>query len=145
MKRKLVLFCILFLIVFYVQAEEKDLTIDQAKTEASKDNKRILLVFQGSDWCAPCIKLEREILDTEAFLKEAEDRFVIVKVDFPRSKKNRLSEVKQKQNAALAEKYNQNGYFPYVVILNAEGGVLGAMGYKKTTPKAYFDQLNSFK
>ncbi len=145
MKRKLVLFCILFLTVFYVQAEEKDLTIDQAKTEASKDNKRILLVFQGSDWCAPCIKLEREILDTEAFLKEAEDRFVIVKVDFPRSKKNRLSEVKQKQNAALAEKYNQNGYFPYVVILNAEGGVLGAMGYKKTTPKAYFDQLNSFK
>ncbi|MCW3785706.1 thioredoxin family protein [Plebeiibacterium sediminum] len=145
MKRKLALIIALLCAVFIVHGQDKDLSIDQAKIKAANENKRILLVFQGSDWCAPCIKLEKEILDTEEFLKIAEEQFVILKADFPRSKKNRLSDENQKHNAALAEKYNQNGYFPYVVILNAEGNVLGAMGYKKMTPQDYFDQLNAFK
>ncbi len=146
MKRKFALAFVLLLAIFNVlQGQDKDLSIDQAKIKATKEGKRILLVFQGSDWCAPCIKLEKEILDTEEFLNLAKEQFVILKADFPRGKKNRLSDEKQQHNAALAEKYNPNGYFPYVLVLNDEGNFLGAMGYKKTTPTAYFDQLNAFK
>ena len=33
---------------------------EEAKIEAAKENKNILLVFSGSDWCAPGRKLENE-------------------------------------------------------------------------------------
>ena len=40
---------------------------------ASKESKPIILVFQGSDWCAPCIKLDREILSSDTFKKYANE------------------------------------------------------------------------
>jgi len=40
--------------------------------------------------------------------------------------------------------YNKQGYFPFVVILNEEGKVLGQMGYKKVSPEQYIEELNAF-
>jgi len=40
---------------------------EQAKTVAAEENKKIILVFQGSDWCAPCTKLDKEIWSAEEF------------------------------------------------------------------------------
>ena len=111
---------------------------------ANSNNQNIVLVFQGSDWCAPCIKLEKEIWSTNEFQKLNEDHFVMLKADFPRGKKNQLSEKQQIQNKKLAELYNPNGYFPLVVVLDENGKVLGKLGYEKTTPSQYFKKLTSF-
>lgn len=120
------------------------LNFDQAKQEAQSKNQPIVLVFQGSDWCAPCIKLDREVWSTEAFTKYAASHFVMLQADFPRRKKNALTDEQQERNNALAEKYNKQGIFPFVVILDASGHVLGETGYKKMTPEAYITHLNSF-
>ena len=44
----------------------------------------------------------------------------------------------------LAEKYNPNGYFPFVVVLDKSGNVLGKIGYKKTTPQEYIKIIDSY-
>jgi thioredoxin-related protein len=119
--------------------------IEDAKSTAKKNNKIIVLVFQGSDWCAPCMKLDKEIFQTEVFKTYATEHFVMLKADFPKRKKNALSEDQEKHNKQLAEKYNKQGHFPYVVVLDDTGKVLGSTGYKKTTPKEYIDLLESFK
>lgn len=121
------------------------LSIEKAKTISEKENKTIVLVFQGSDWCGPCIKLDREIWNTDKFKNYAKEHFVMLKADFPKRNKNALSEEQQKHNNELAEAYNKNGYFPYVVVLDENGVILGSTGYKKTTPKGYIDILESFK
>jgi thioredoxin-related protein len=118
---------------------------EEAKEKASKENKTIVMVFQGSDWCAPCIKLSREIWETETFKEYAGDHYVMVQVDFPRQKKNALSEEQQAQNDALAEQYNQNGIFPLVVVLDAQGTVIGETGYEKSTPEKYIELINSYQ
>ena len=118
--------------------------ITKAKTIATEDSKTIILVFQGSDWCAPCIKLDKEIWNTEDFKSYAKDHFVMLKADFPKRKKNALSETQQSHNNKLAEAYNKNGYFPYVVVLDPNGKVLGSTGYKKSTPSEYIKLLESF-
>jgi len=117
----------------------------EAKSKASSTNQDIVLVFQGSDWCAPCIKLDKEIWSTTEFQKLANDHFVMVKADFPRKKTNKLSEELQTQNAALAEKYNREGFFPLVVVLDKNGNVLGKMGYEKLTPTNYFNKLKALE
>jgi thioredoxin-related protein len=98
----------------------------KAKTEASSQHKYILLNFSGSDWCGPCMKLKKEILDSDAFLQYAETKLVLVRADFPRAKKNRLSPELTKHNEALAEKYNREGKFPFTVLIDAEGKVIRA-------------------
>lgn len=116
---------------------------EEAKTLASSENKVIVLVFQGSDWCAPCMKLDREIWSTKEFQDLASDSFIMLQADFPRRKQNKLSEEQQEHNNKLAEHYNTYGYFPYVVVLDAEGNQLGAMGYEKSTPEKYYNKLKA--
>tara|TARA_B110000091_G_C13807338_1_gene473208 strand:- start:2576 stop:3010 length:435 start_codon:yes stop_codon:yes gene_type:complete len=116
----------------------------KAKEIAAKENKQIVMVFQGSDWCAPCIKLDREIWSTDTFVNYANENFVLVKVDFPKRKKNALPEAQTLSNAQLAETYNTRGIFPFVVVLNAKGEVLGETSYKKMSPENYIEELNTF-
>lgn len=97
---------------------------DAAKEIAVKDNKHILLNFSGSDWCAPCIKMKKEVFESEAFLTRSEAQLVLVRADFPRSKKNQLSPEQVKHNEALAEKYNPEGKFPFTLLLNADGSIV---------------------
>lgn len=130
--------------IIYAQAQNWHTNIDQAKALAAKENMKIVLVFQGSDWCAPCIKLEREIWSTDEFNDYAKDHFVMLQADFPRKKSNQLSAELQQHNNELAERYNQNGYFPFVLVLDKEGKVLGETGYKKMSPSEYIKLLESF-
>ena len=116
----------------------------QAQKQAMEHDKKIVLAFSGSDWCAPCMKLEKEIWSSEEFKAYAKDHFVMLKADFPRKKKNKLSKEQEKKNARLAERYNKAGYFPYVVVMNAEGEVLGSIGYEKVGPMEYAQRLESF-
>ena len=97
---------------------------EEAKTQAHQEDKLILLNFSGSDWCGPCIKMKKEVFESDAFGTTAEKNLVLVRADFPRSKKNQLSKEQTKHNEELAEKYNPQGKFPYTVLLDADGKVI---------------------
>ncbi|HBC05318.1 MAG TPA: thioredoxin family protein [Aequorivita sp.] len=133
-------------IVFSItlSAQEWHTDFETAIQISSEENHPIILVFQGSDWCAPCIKLDREIWSTEEFKTYAKDHFVMLQADFPRKKKNALPDELQQKNNQLAEKYNKQGYFPFVVVLDKEGAILGEAGYENTTPTEYIKKLESF-
>jgi thioredoxin-related protein len=143
--RKIILSGILLILTYTTYAQEWHTDFSKAKKQASENNKNIVLVFQGSDWCAPCIKLDREIWSTPEFIKYANEHFIMVKADFPRKSKNKLTESQQKQNNQLMEKYNTQGYFPFVAVLDKNGKMLGNTGYKKTSPSEYIKTLTSFK
>lgn len=128
--------------MLFAQDWQTDLTV--AKEISRAGNKRIILVFQGSDWCAPCIKLDKRIWSSEEFQKYASDHFVMLLADFPRKKQNRLSVEQKNKNEQLAETYNRNGYFPLVVVLDKEGKVLGQTGYKNISVQEYINLLESF-
>lgn len=140
-----------FLIILFsfamanVSAQEWLTNFEEAKEIASKNNQNIILVFQGSDWCGPCIKLDKEVWSTAEFQNLSKDHFVMLQADFPKRKKNMLSDDLQEHNNKLAAQYNPNGYFPFVVVLNPNGKVLGNLGYKKSTPELFFKKLTAFE
>jgi len=143
---KRISFVILFLLsTTAIFAQDWTTNFEEAKILASKKNENIVLVFQGSDWCGPCIKLDREIWSTDIFKEFSKSHFVMLKADFPRKKANQLDSEQIQRNTLLAEKYNPAGYFPFVVVLNSDGKVLGETGYKKVTPTEYIAQLKAFE
>lgn len=118
---------------------------EDAKQEALKDNKNILLVFSGSDWCAPCIKLDNVVWKSEAFKSESEKNWVIYKADFPKKKANQLSPELTEINNKLAEKYNKNGSFPLVILLDKTGKVIGMTGFKNISATDYIQLIHSLE
>lgn len=100
------------------------LDFDLAKQTAKENNKMILLNFSGSDWCAPCIKMKKDVFDKSEFQEYADKRLVLVRADFPRHKKNQLDLRQKEHNEKLAEQYNSKGKFPLTVLLDANGKVI---------------------
>jgi thioredoxin-related protein len=95
-----------------------------AEKIARENNKYVLLNFSGSDWCGPCIRMRKEIFDSEVFKNMADAELVLVNADFPRKKKNQPTADQQNINDEMADKYNRQGIFPYTLLLNSEGKVV---------------------
>ena len=111
-----------------------------AKVEAKKANKKMFVVFSGSDWCSWCQKLEKDYLAKPEFVEAARKDFVLVFIDSPRDK-SVLSDVAQKNNADLLKRYKVRG-FPTVKVLDAEGGEIAESRPKgQVSPKDYAEQV----
>ncbi|SHF47972.1 thioredoxin family protein [Pedobacter caeni] len=118
----------------------------RAQQEAKANHQYILVNFSGSDWCGPCIRLKKEILESEVFETYAKDHLVLVRADFPRQKKNQLPSEQVKLNEALAEKYNPNGKFPYTLLVDENGKVLKSWdGYPNESPEKFVQQITSME
>jgi len=117
---------------------------NEATTEAAKSHKYILINFSGSDWCGPCIRERKEILENDAFVKYASDHLVLVRADFPRQKKNQLSKEQIKRNEALADKYNPDGKFPYTILVDEHGKVVKDWdGFPNESPESFVSQIEA--
>lgn len=126
------------------QAQNWETDFEAAKQISEKDGKPLIMVFQGSDWCGPCIEMDKKVWASKDFVKYAKDNLVLLKVDFPRRKKNALSEEQVKMNYALAEKYNKPGVFPFIVVFNSKGNPVAETGYKRMGPKYYINMFDKF-
>ena len=119
---------------------------DAAKKEAAGQHKLILINFSGSDWCGPCIRLRKEILESAAFEDYAASKLVLVRADFPRQKKNQLSKEQTKLNDALADIYNADGKFPFTLLVDENGKVLKTWdGFPDETAEQFVTQVSSFQ
>ena len=105
---------------------------------ASSEDKNILVQFTGSDWCKWCIKLNKEVFYQDDFEKYADDKLVLVKLDFPRSVPQ--SDAVKEYNRSVAQKYNVRG-FPTILLLDKEGNVVTVTGYQPGGAKAYVDHI----
>lgn len=115
---------------------------ETARTDAKQEHKLILINFSGSDWCGPCIRLRKEILESSDFETYATGHLVLVRADFPRQKKNQLSKDQVKLNEALADIYNKDGKFPYTLLVDENGKVLKSWdGFPDETPEQFVKQI----
>lgn len=93
---------------------------------AQKENKPILMLFTGSDWCGFCIKMEQNAFSNPAFGDFLNKNFVLFKADFPIHKQ--IPEDIRKQNRQLSNKYAVTGY-PTIVIISPDGKELTRTGF----------------
>jgi thiol-disulfide isomerase/thioredoxin len=115
---------------------------DEAFSNASSTNKKVLLVFSGSDWCAPCIQLESKILSANVFLDFANKNLVIIHADFPQRKK--LPKEIQLQNDALADQYNPTGVFPEIVLLRPDKSIVKKLSYSNQSTDEFINEITPY-
>ena len=111
----------------------------EAFAQAQATNRPVLLVFSGSDWCAPCIQLKRQVLTDTAFLRYARQRVVLLEADFPQRKKLPAPLVAAYEQ--LAEAYNPAGTFPKLVVVAADKRLVAVLSTLRQTPTTLVAQL----
>ncbi|MFC4992195.1 thioredoxin family protein [Rubritalea tangerina] len=89
--------------------------IDEAKKLSKEKNKPVFVEFTGSDWCPPCMMMEKNVFSKGAFKTGAEKDFILVKIDIPNGDK-----ALRKKNEKVLEKYKVSGV-PTVVLLDPKG------------------------
>merc|ERR1712174_87872 len=72
---------------------------EKARKLADSQNKKLFILFTGSDWCPPCRALKSKVLDKAIFQKKAVEDYVFVMADFPNKKK--ISEAQKAHNERL--------------------------------------------
>jgi len=55
---------------------------DAALAKAETEDKNVLVFFTGSDWCAPCKMLKKDLFETSTFQDISND-YVMLYVDIP--------------------------------------------------------------
>ena len=124
MIRKLLTLCCAALMVSLVackgNADHWGTDLDQGLKEAGKEKTLALVEFTGSDWCPACIQLRAKILNTPEFREWAADnKLVLVELDFPKDSKKATPEELQKREVHR-EKYGVQAY-PTMLIVDSRG------------------------
>jgi thiol-disulfide isomerase/thioredoxin len=91
----------------------------EAKAQAAKEGKSILIDFTGSDWCGPCIALHKSVFMSEHFKAEAPKHFILLSLDRPNDKSKQSLE-EQAQFRKLSAIFNINS-FPTIFLADEKG------------------------
>lgn len=118
----------------------QDLSWQEIRTVAAAENKKVLLVFSGSDWCRGCILFDRQVLQDSAFQELVQKNVAMYKADFPRKKKNKPAVQVIRQNEQLIQRYNPSGTFPFVLLLDDQDEIL-LKAEGTIDPDAFLDKM----
>ena len=127
-------------ILFLLQGELQPTYFSVVK-KAQSENKSILLVFSGSDWCSNCIKLKTNVFEKEDFKVLQSEKFEMYTADFPRTKKT-VEDQRTLDNEMLADKFNPKGQFPFILLLDNNQNVLKKTSGKLNTVDAFKEWLS---
>lgn len=118
------------------EPQEVEWLVDYEKALAlsGEREKAVLVNFTGSDWCPPCMALQREVFSTAAFKEYADENLILLEIDFPMKEKQ--PEELVAQNEKLAEQYGIEG-FPTFLLLDSKGKELKRGGYRPGGPEAF--------
>ena len=104
---------------------------ETAKEIAQNEDKNILIILTGTEWCRPCIKLKRKIFSKEEFKELVGSKYVTYLLELPvvknATKKRGVTIIyndpKYNQYEDMKEEYNANG-LPSLLITDSNGALI---------------------
>jgi len=111
-----------------------------ALQQAQREGKDLLINFTGSDWCVWCQRLDAEVFSTPSFRQQAPQRFILVKLDFPRGLPQ--TPAIRNRNQELAQRYGVEGY-PTIFLADSKGRPYAKMGYQAGGPATFLRNMEN--
>ena len=117
------------------------LSLATSSTNTLQNKTYKLIIFEGSDWCANCIRFNTTIIENPDFITYAKAHHITIEhIDFPQKKS--LSKTTETYNASIAEKYNFNGVFPTLILVNGDTSYQ-TLSYKNESTQEFIALLKS--
>lgn len=112
--------------------------LDEAQAIATKENKLILALFTGTDWCGPCQEFKAEVEDDPQFAGIFSGSFVFFKSDWlrntpqPEAVKDEVGRLKRKYFVTL---------YPTLLVLNARGERLDKVEWTQVQEGSFKERM----
>ena len=113
---------------------------EAAKQKAASEQKDVMVLFDGSDWCGWSMRLAQEVFFQPWFRERAEKQFVLVFVDFPQQPWAKGKVQDAQRNEALAQRFDIMG-FPTVILTDGQGRPYGREGYLEGGAGVFLERL----
>jgi thioredoxin-related protein len=112
---------------------------NEAKELAQKEDKQILIILTGSEWCAPCKKMDKRVIENSEFQEHAEKNLIVFLVDLPGGGLVMNSKVYQ-DYTRFQEKYQTNA-LPSLILTDKNGLKIKTLEGKMFNPENVLEQL----
>jgi thioredoxin-related protein len=112
-----------------------------ATLRRAAENKPILMLFTGSDWCPACQNLQSNVFLKPEFSSYADGNLILLEIDFPR--KRPVSARDKQARESLARSYGITSY-PTMVLLDTKGQEAIRISYSGATAKEFVTVLDQF-
>ncbi|RZK05100.1 MAG: thioredoxin family protein [Flavobacterium sp.] len=143
MKKIFILPVLFFMMCLNAQAQiKKNSDYETAKAEAQKNNKDILIVLTGSEWCKPCVKMKKNVFENQEFINYVNERFEIFEVNMPRNW-DMNSKVYQ-DYSFFKDKYQTNA-LPSLIVLGSNEEQKAIISEKLTSFEKTMERLKELK
>ena len=113
----LTLITLFFLNLSFAQITKYD-DWDIAKQQSELKGKNILIILTGAEWCKPCVKMEKNVIENEQFIEYANQNLVILEINIPRNQ-NYNSKI-MKDYVYFKDKYSTNA-LPIMILVDKNG------------------------
>jgi thioredoxin-related protein len=114
--------------------------LDAALKLAAAQGKAVLLYFSVPEACTTCEALEENIWKTPEFAAFAQHRLILAKPQF----EGEIPFEEKAENLLIVEKYNKDGFFPHVILLDQNARVIGKVPqYENQDVGAYIRTLEA--
>lgn len=142
MKTVWIVFFLFFAFQGFAQEVEMVTDWDTAKELANKEDKNVLIILTGSEWCRPCKKMERNVIQAPEFKEHVKENLVIFLVDLPGGGLVMNSTVYQ--NYMKFKKEYQASALPSLILTDKEGNKIKLLEGKMFRIDNVMEQLQAF-
>ncbi|WP_207435430.1 thioredoxin family protein [Sabulibacter ruber] len=112
----------------------------KAKELAAREQKNILIVLTGSEWCSPCKKMDKDVFAHPQFQKYAKDHLVVFLVDLPKNLV--MNSVTYKNYEQFKSRY-QASALPSLILTSSDGKKIRLLNGKMFRLENVMAQLQS--
>jgi thioredoxin-related protein len=91
---------------------------DSAKEQSELSGKKILIILTGAEWCKPCVKMEKNVMENQQFIDYANQNLIIFEINIPRNQNYNTKTMKDYLH--LKNKYVTNA-LPIMILVDKNG------------------------
>ncbi|SDB60766.1 Thioredoxin-like [Flavobacteriaceae bacterium MAR_2010_188] len=112
---------------------------EEAQQKAQANNKDILILVTGSEWCVTSRDMRKRVLESDDFVTYTDSKYVTYVLDLPTEGcEGEAKEIKQYQ--MLSDKYETEA-FPAMIVVNSNGDKIKEVEGKLYKRKNVMEQL----
>ena len=134
------LFSVFAMVIFcHANGQVWETDVESALQKAKLTDKKVIIFFTVNK-CQVCDSLVKNVLSTEEFISFTRTNYILVKIDF--SPSNGIDVEQSSDLLLIVEKYNKDGFFPFVVEVDKSGKILVKQpAYEGESAKEYLDRF----